>query len=103
MASPLEVVLQGDSMWPTFRNGDVLFFQPLGDDDILAAGDVVLAQHPLKGSVLIVKRVHRVLPTGEVFLVGDQTDPTATEDSHNFGPVGHASVMGRWNGEVKRA
>jgi len=53
--------------------------------------------------VLIVKRVHRVLETGEVFLVGDQPDPTATEDSHNFGPVRQESVMGRWNGEVKRA
>ena len=103
MASPLEVVLQGDSMWPTFRTGDVLFFRRLADGDGLAAGDVVLAQHPLKGSVLIVKRVHRVLETGEVFLVGDQPDPTATEDSHNFGPVRQESVMGRWNGEVKRA
>ena len=103
MASPLEVVLQGNSMWPTFRNGDVLFFRRLADGDELAAGDVVLAHHPLKASVLIVKRVHRVLETGEVFLLGDQPDPTATEDSHNFGPVRQESVMGRWNGEVKRA
>jgi nickel-type superoxide dismutase maturation protease len=90
-------------MWPTFRNGDVLFFRRLADGDELAAGDVVLAHHPFKASVLIVKRVHRVLETGEVFLVGDQPDPTATEDSHNFGPVRQESVMGRWNGEVKRA
>ena len=103
MTSPLEVVLQGDSMWPTFRNGDVLFFHPLDENDALVPGDVVLAHHPLKAKVLVVKRVHRILKSGDVFLVGDQPDPTATEDSHNFGPVRKRSVLGRWTGEVKRA
>jgi nickel-type superoxide dismutase maturation protease len=103
MSQPLEVVLQGESMWPTFRSGDVLFFDSIAPPEALSVGVVVLAQHPLKADVLMVKRVHQIQENGAVFLVGDQPDPTATEDSHNFGPVSREMVLAKWNGEVKRA
>jgi nickel-type superoxide dismutase maturation protease len=103
MTSAFEVVLQGDSMWPTFVHGDVLCFEPLKKNEPLLQGDVVLAAHPLKAEVLMVKRIRRVLEGGDLFLVGDQPDPTASEDSHNFGPVRNEAVLGKWNGEVKRA
>ncbi|MGB0312726.1 MAG: S24 family peptidase, partial [Poseidonia sp.] len=47
MNHTLDVRIQGDSMWPTFRNGDVLVFtqQDLASFD---AGDVLLVSHPLK-------------------------------------------------------
>ncbi|DAC57729.1 MAG TPA: signal peptidase I, partial [Candidatus Poseidoniales archaeon] len=30
---------------------------------------------------------------GRLFLTGDNPDPTASEDSHNFGPVSPAMVQ----------
>ena len=45
-----------------------------------------MAQHPLKPNVVVVKRVLRVESNGDLFLVGDNPDPLASEDSHNFGP-----------------
>ena len=101
MTAPVEVILQGDSMWPTFRNGDVLEFIPLGGTP--SAGSIVLAQHPFKSDVLMVKRVQSVTDNGRLFLVGDQPDPTASEDSHNFGAVNAAHVVGHWNGVLRRA
>ena len=101
MTAPVEVILQGDSMWPTFRNGDVLEFIPL--EGTPYAGSIVLAQHPFKSDVLMVKRVQSVTDNGRLFLVGDQPDPTASEDSHNFGAIDTAHVVGQWNGVLKRA
>ena len=101
MTAPVEVILQGDSMWPTFRNGDVLEFIPL--EGTPSAGSIVLAQHPFKSDVLMVKRVQSVTDNGRLFLVGDQPDPTASEDSHNFGAIDTAHVVGQWNGVLRRA
>lgn len=103
MTADLDVTIQGESMWPTFREGDVLQMASLQPEDELAVGDVVLAQHPLKTTVLLVKRIHRIEDDGRLFLVGDQPDPTASEDSHNFGSVPPENIRARWGGEVKRA
>jgi hypothetical protein len=51
----------------------------------------------------MVKRVQSVTDNGRLFLVGDQPDPTASEDSHNFGAVDAAHVVGHWNGVLRRA
>ena len=45
----------------------------------------------------MVKRILRVEPDGRLFLVGDNPDPLASEDSHNFGPVSLEAVRGKWN------
>ena len=95
MAQHLDVRIQGDSMWPTFRDGEVLTFRSLKANETLAPGDVVLAYHPLKDNVLMVKRIHRIEPDGHLFLTGDQPDPTSTEDSHNFGPVASTAVKAK--------
>lgn len=101
MSSPIEVILHGDSMWPTFRNGDLLEFIPCQGPP--PTGAVVLVQHPFKPDVLMVKRIHSIEDNGRLFVVGDQPDPTASEDSHNFGTVDTANVVAEWNGVVKRA
>ncbi|MDP6199963.1 MAG: S24 family peptidase, partial [Candidatus Poseidonia sp.] len=93
----------GHSMWPTFSDGDVLRMNPIASDESLIVGDVVLAKHPFKPSVLVVKRIQRIEDDGRLFLVGDQSDPTASEDSHNFGPVARHEVQAKWNGVVERA
>ena len=102
MNQTLDVSIQGDSMWPTFRDGEVVSFSEENLES-LAAGDVVLISHPFKPGVRMVKRVLRVEVNGDLFLVGDNPDPLASEDSHNFGPVSLRLVEARWTGKVKRA
>ena len=102
MSEHMDVRIQGHSMWPTFCDGDVLRMMPILPDEPLVVGDVVLANHPLKPSVLVVKRILRIEEDGRLFLVGDQSDPTASEDSHNFGPVAQHAVQAKWSGVVER-
>jgi nickel-type superoxide dismutase maturation protease len=103
MDTLVEVRLEGDSMWPTFHDGDVLLFDTAIDRATLAAGDVVLAVHPFKPNVRLVKRIQSVSDDTRFFLVGDQPDPTGSEDSHNFGRVDIHHLLARWTGVSKRA
>ncbi|MDG1552760.1 MAG: S24 family peptidase [Candidatus Poseidonia sp.] len=94
MSEPFQVRIKGDSMWPTFSDGDMLTFSHLSSQHLVCAGLVVLAKHPLKADVLVVKRVHSVESDGRFFLVGDQPDPLGSEDSHNFGSVHRSAIVG---------
>ena len=80
--SRIVVRIHGDSMWPTFRDGDHV---EAVSGLLPELGDIVVAKHPWK-SVHIVKRVKYIQPSG-FFLEGDNPDPTGSEDSHNFGPI----------------
>ena len=94
MSNTVDVRIQGDSMWPTLSNDELVSFTVV-NKTTLAEGDVVLAHHPFKPDVLVVKRIHRVETDGRLFLVGDNPDPLASEDSHNFGPVSPDAVQGK--------
>ncbi len=93
MTEALDVRIQGDSMWPTYRDGDEVSFAPCDQTYVARVNDVVLVCHPMKDNVLMVKRVSVVQNDGRLFLTGDNPDPTASEDSHNFGPVSPAMVQ----------
>lgn len=92
MSDALDVRIQGDSMWPTYRSGDLISLLVCDDNYIPRVNDVVLVEHPLKPSVMMVKRISALHADGRLFLTGDNPDPLASEDSHNFGPVSSASV-----------
>ena len=84
----------GDSMYPLLRDGDEI------EVDLDAyrggapePGDVVLARHPFKRGVELVKRVLRIEEDGRVFLVGD--DPHESRDSRGFGALPPGHVLGR--------
>ena len=87
MTSTLDVRIRGHSMWPTLHNDQVVEFRETEPNATHHAGDIVLAKHPLKIDVVVIKRILRVESDGRLFLVGDNPDPTASEDSHNFGPI----------------
>ena len=91
--SEVRVNISGDSMWPTFPDGTQFLLNPCPFEE-LSVGDVVLAQHPFKSTVRIVKRIQNI-QAHTVFLVGDNPDPLASEDSHNFGSVRHEAILGR--------
>ncbi len=87
---PVRVV--GESMWPTYKEGVTLLFDT-SESLVPTEGDVVLAVHPFRSDLHIIKRVVRV-ETEQYFLVGDNPDPTGSEDSHNFGKVPRSLIVG---------
>jgi nickel-type superoxide dismutase maturation protease len=86
------VVVHGDSMWPTLRDGQQVYVVAASQ---LKVKDVVLAVHPLRSSIVVIKRISEVRSDGRLALFGDNPDPLASEDSHNFGPVDSSSIVGK--------
>ncbi len=90
------VKINGDSMWPTLRDGDEVECDLRAYEEAPPkVGEVVLSIHPLKSSVRVVKRVTRMNEKGQAILEGDNPDPLATTDSHAFGPVSIHLILGR--------
>lgn len=77
----------GPSMEPALRNGDCWIVRLGGRTSV---GDVVLAVHPLRPDLQIVKRVIRAEGAGW-WLEGD--NPDSSDDSRSFGPVD--TILGR--------
>lgn len=88
----IAVVVVGDSMWPTLRDGDTFQAVPYSNQSI-NAGDVVVFNDPTHTSRICVKRVVHVKPEG-LFVEGDNPDPTASTDSHNYGLVSYDLLIG---------
>ena len=82
-------LVEGESMVPTLKNGDIVLVDPQANFSI---GDVVLAKHPYKSSVMILKRIadkdNRTLS-----LAGD--NPAESTDSRTFGAVSIESIIGK--------
>jgi nickel-type superoxide dismutase maturation protease len=83
-------IVAGDSMLPTLKEGDRVLVDP---NATLRSGDIVLADHPYKNSVRILKRVDRLEENGRLFLKGDNVRESS--DSRTFGPVSKQSVRGK--------
>ena len=88
--SILNVVVTGDSMWPSIRDGDRLQFVEI-DSTELVVGDIILFKHPFKSNIDCIKRI-KLINEGKLFVEGDNPDPLASEDSHNFGWIKTSSV-----------
>ena len=83
-------LVEGDSMSPTLNDGDTVLIHP---GAAIGVGDIVLAEHPYKSSVTILKRVSGLDADGLVNLTGD--NEVESTDSRTFGPVSIKSVIGR--------
>ena len=77
-------------MLPTLDNGDVVLIEPTTN---VAVGDIVLAQHPYKQSVKMLKRVEKIDENGRFSLVGD--NPQESTDSRAFGTVSIEYIYGK--------
>ena len=84
----IQVRVHGDSMWPTLRDGDRIEAVQ-GPSPVV--GDIVVVRHPMK-HITVIKRVKRIVGDS-LFIEGDNPDPIGSEDSHNFGPVPHSSII----------
>tara|TARA_B100001769_G_scaffold156140_1_gene122622 strand:+ start:23 stop:325 length:303 start_codon:yes stop_codon:yes gene_type:complete len=87
----IDVKVNGDSMWPTLRDGDIVRFEII-DSNLIEPNLIVLFKHPFKKDFNLIKRISTV-EDGEVFLVGDNPDPNASEDSHNFGRINVKDII----------
>lgn len=81
--------IEGDSMLPVLKNGEFVFINPYLEPQI---GDIVLARHPFKQSVKIVKRLKEITSEGKFFLGGDNA-PEST-DSRSFGAIQAKDILG---------
>lgn len=77
-------------MVPTLAYGEKVLVDPKG---YIAVGDVVLAQHPYRSDVKIVKRVADIADDGRLTLTGD--NPAESTDSRAFGTVSLESIIGK--------
>lgn len=88
----IAVVVNGDSMWPTLKHGDT-FDAVSYSGQVIKVGDIVVFSDPTHPSRICVKRVLHVKEKG-LFVEGDNPDPTASTDSHNYGLVSHELLIG---------
>jgi len=80
-------------MYPLLRDGDeVAVDLSAFASREPAVGDVVLARHPFKTGIEIIKRIVEVTDEGRLVLHGD--DALESQDSRGFGPVSRDLVLG---------
>lgn len=81
-------------MLPGLRHGELVFVDPRAYRHAPPRpGDVVVARHPYRAGVVILKRVLEVAPDGSCELRGD--NPAESTDSRSFGRVPRARLLGR--------
>jgi nickel-type superoxide dismutase maturation protease len=86
------------SMEPTLRPGDWLLVRRTRR---VRPGQVVLARHPERPGMLLVKRAGHLLPAGW-WLVSDNPEAVGAVDSRSFGPVPATLIEGRVLGRYWR-
>ena len=77
-------------MLPTLKDGEAVLINRRAK---ARAGDIILANHPFKKSVKILKRVRNFTEQGDLFLVGD--NPAESTDSRTFGAVPLKYLIGK--------
>ena len=88
--------VEGDSMLPALRDGDLVLINPHADFE---TGDIVLAQHPFKQSVKIIKRIAEILPGERYILLGDNLPESS--DSRAFGAIAAKDILGKAEARIK--
>jgi len=82
--------IQGNSMEPTLLDGDAVLIDPRAT---IMGGDIVLANHPYKQSVKILKRINKINADGSCDLAGD--NEAESTDSRTFGPILSKDILGK--------
>lgn len=77
-------------MRPALSDGDVVLTDPRS---LTTVGDIVLARHPFKKSVKMLKRISAIDEGGRYLLAGD--NPGDSTDSRSFGTVANHDILGK--------
>lgn len=88
--------VEGDSMSPALKDGDLVLINPHA---ALEIGDIVLARHPFKQSVKIIKRIAEILDGERYILLGD--NPDESSDSRAFGAIAAKDILGKAEARIK--
>jgi nickel-type superoxide dismutase maturation protease len=81
--------VEGYSMLPTLKHGEEVLVKPT---ETFQIGDIVVANHPFKQSIIIIKRIGEISEKG-LFLLGD--NPLESTDSRSFGEISQKNVLGK--------
>ena len=87
----LSVTVRGDSMWPTLKDGDVVAAKSYQGETVLK-GQIIVFPSPFDKKNILIKRVKSV-DDDKLFVEGDNPDPSASDDSHNFGSINISTVI----------
>lgn len=81
-------------MTPLLKPGDEVLVNPRAYRKMLPKpGDIIVARHPYRMDLRLVKRVVEVFSDGRCFLSGD--NPSESTDSRSFGAVTPEQILGR--------
>ncbi len=82
-------------MLPFLAAGDQILGDPSAySNDAPREGDLVLARHPFRPALKIVKRVARVVPDGGACVLAG-TNPSESTDSRTLGTLSPDNIIGR--------
>lgn len=81
--------IQGNSMLPELKDGDEVLVNP---NEPYQIGDIVVAQHPFKQSVVLIKRISEI-DESSVYLIGD--NPAESTDSRTLGKIPRKDILGK--------
>ena len=81
-------------MLPLLKPGDEILINPGAYRHAPPRpGDIVVAWHPQRPNLRLVKRVTGITPDGQIILQGD--NPAESTDSRFFGPVASTKIVGQ--------
>ena len=79
--------IKGNSMFPTYKDGDQVYLKKIVSNESIGVNDIVVFMHPLKRDCKVIKRVVHIKNKTKLFVEGDNVDIASTDDSHNFGYI----------------
>ncbi len=86
--------VSGNSMLPLLKPDEEVLIDPnIHDPKLLKIGDIVVAKHPNKTNLQLIKRITAITAEGDYFLAGDNGQ--ASTDSHVFGTIKLEQIVGR--------
>lgn len=86
--------ITGNSMAPLLKPGDEVLVNPWAYRRMPPKpGDIVVARHPYRTDLRLVKRVTAVLADSSCLIEGD--NPSESTDSRSFGAVAPEQILGR--------
>ena len=84
-------IVSGDSMLPSLKEGDIVFFKMYKEGKPEPKlGEIVIFNHPLK-NIICIKRISLV-NQNNIRVLGDNIE--FSEDSNNFGLLNNEKIIG---------
>lgn len=86
--------VDGDSMAPLLNSGDEVLVDPFAYRHTPPSpGDIVIARHPFRSDIRLIKRIAGALPNAHYDLRGD--NPQSSSDSRTLGAIPLDKIIAR--------